>query len=189
MYQLSEPEQGFLLEIARRAVQAHLFRMELRLPEIPPGPIHEPSGVFVSVQKAGQLRGCVGSTRAVRPLYRSVAECAVAAGSADPRFAPVGRDELPDVCLEISVLSMVEGIEDVSSIQVGVHGLLIQKNGLCGLLLPQVAMRYGWDRLRFLEEACAKAGLGRDDWKADASIHIFTAQVFGEHRQEPPGNS
>lgn len=95
---------------------------------------------------------------------------------------PLTLSELPLVEFEISVLSKVERVENVIEIEVGVHGLLISKNGARGLLLPQVATAYGWDRERFLEETCRKAGLKFDDWKDGATIHRFSALVFGERQ-------
>jgi uncharacterized protein (TIGR00296 family) len=86
------------------------------------------------------------------------------------------------VDFEISVLSPMERVEDVAEIEVGTHGLLISKRGYRGLLLPQVATAYSWDRLTFLQETCRKAGLRADDWKDGATIHRFSAFVFSEKR-------
>jgi AmmeMemoRadiSam system protein A len=137
-------------------------------------------GVFVSLHKGTELRGCIGSILATSPLYRSTAECAIAAAVGDPRFMPLTRAELATVEFEISVLSAPEYVNDVKTIEVGKHGLLITKKNARGLLLPQVAVEHGWSREKFLEETCKKAGLRSDDWKEDSTIQSFTALVFSE---------
>ena len=113
-------------------------------------------------------------------VARCFIDMAVACSSRDPRFQPVTPDEFPNLHLEISVLSPLDEIHDVERIQVGKHGLMIRKGTASGLLLPQVATEYGWDRRRFLEETCRKAGLETGAWKeSDARIFIFSAQIFG----------
>src|SRR5213078_4331672 len=116
------------------------------------------------------------------PLYRSAAECAIAAAVGDPRFMPLMEAEVAAVEFEISVLSSLQPVRDILEIEVGKHGLLISKRNARGLLLPQVATMYGWDRERFLSETCRKAGLRADDWKDGATIHYFSAFVFGERQ-------
>jgi AmmeMemoRadiSam system protein A len=141
--------------------------------------LKEKKGVFVTVKKRGQLRGCIGYTRGVKPLYKIVGEMAVAAAFHDPRFTPVTEAELSDLEIEISVLTPLKRIKDVEEIEVGKHGLLIEKGFRSGLLLPQVATEYGWDRKAFLEHTCLKAGLPRDAWKdGKTSICTFSAEVF-----------
>jgi len=177
---LTEKEQQLLLQIARSAVRAYLSGQAPHLPEVPAGPLTENRGIFVSLHKYGELRGCIGNIHAASPMYRSTAECAIAAAVGDPRFMPVMLAELPEIDFEISVLSPLHKVEDISEIEVGTHGLLISKHSARGLLLPQVASTYGWTRERFLEETCRKAGLRPDDWKHDALIQSFTALVFSE---------
>jgi AmmeMemoRadiSam system protein A len=104
---------------------------------------------------------------------------AQAAAFRDPRFRPVEEEELPLLDLEISVLTPFEEIDDPEQIQVGLHGILIRKGYISGLLLPQVATERNWDRMTFLEEACRKAGLPRNAWKdPDTKIYVFSADVF-----------
>src|SRR4029079_10283421 len=98
----------------------------------------------------------------------------------DPRFAPVAISELQQLTFEISVLSPMEQVRDVSEIEIGKHGLLVAKGRGRGLLLPQVATQYGWTRERFLDETCRKAGLDPQDWKDGATVYCFTAEVFSE---------
>jgi AmmeMemoRadiSam system protein A len=180
MFQLTEDNQQLLLQIARNAVRSYLSGQPPHLPGVPGGMLTEPHGVFVSIHKGGQLRGCIGNVHPAGPLYRTAAECAIAAAVGDSRFMPLMMAELPEVDFEISVLSTMVRMRDFREIEVGTHGLLISKQDVHGLLLPQVATMYGWDRERFLQETCKKAGLSPDDWKEDATIQHFTALVFGE---------
>jgi len=180
MFQLTEQDQRLLLRIARDSVQFCLLKEAPYLPEVPGGLLTEPRGVFVSIHKRGELRGCIGNVHPAGALYRAAAECAVAAAVGDLRFVPITLQELPEVEFEISVLSLIEPVKNIADIEVGKHGLLISKKNARGLLLPQVAITYGWDRERFLSETCRKAGLRADDWKDGATIHYFSAFVFGE---------
>jgi uncharacterized protein len=142
----------------------------------------EPFPLFVSIHRHKELRGCIGNISPTGPLYRNVAECAISAAVRDPRFVPLTASELEHVTFEISVLSSLEPVQAPDDIEIGTHGLLITKDRDRGLLLPQVASRYGWDQVRFLNETCLKAGLKSDDWKSGATIHRFTAQVFSEQK-------
>jgi AmmeMemoRadiSam system protein A len=182
MFRLTEDDQQLLLQIARNAVRSYLSGQPPHLTNVPSGTLAEPQGVFVSIHRGGELRGCIGNVHPAGPLYRTAAECAIAAAVGDPRFMPLMMAELPEVEFEISVLSSMVPMQDFSEIEVGTHGLLISKRDARGLLLPQVATMYGWDRERFLQETCKKAGLRPDDWKEDATIQHFTALVFGERQ-------
>jgi AmmeMemoRadiSam system protein A len=133
----------------------------------------------VSLHKDGRLRGCIGQIHARQPLVRTVAEMAVAAAFEDPRFPPLRREELRDIDIEISVLTPLRRITDVGQIQVGTHGIYLRRGGYSGLLLPQVATEWGWDRNTFLEHTCEKAHLSKDAWKdGETEIYIFSADVF-----------
>ena len=180
MFQLTESEQHLLLQVARDSVQSYLLRQELLLPSVPSGVLTESHGIFVSIHKHRELRGCIGNVHPLEPLFRSAAECAIAAAVGDPRFTPLTLGEVSEVDFEISVLSPMVPVRDVSEIEVGRHGLFVSKNHSRGLLLPQVATTYGWDRERFLEETCRKAGLRAGEWRQGAVIHSFSALVFGE---------
>ena len=127
------------------------------------------------------LRGCIGSFTGSGPLVDTVREMAVSASTRDPRFPPLSEAELGEVDLEISVLSPLRPVSDPNEIEVGRHGIFITRGFHSGVLLPQVASEYGWDRETFLEHTCAKAGLPADAWRdADTRIEVFEAQVFGE---------
>ena len=180
MFQLTESDQRLLLQTARTSVRAYLSGETANEAEISNGVLTESYGIFVSIHKNGELRGCIGNVHPSVPLYRSAAEYAIAAAVSDPRFVPMTPDELPAADFEISVLSLMEPVEDITEIEIGLHGLMITKQAARGLLLPQVATEHQWNRVRFLRETCIKAGLNPDDWKSGATIHRFAAFVFGE---------
>jgi AmmeMemoRadiSam system protein A len=179
MSPLTETDQRLLLRLARAELEATL--LSLREPPFTNVPVSllQPCGAFVTLRRSGQLRGCVGRVRTFLPLHKTVRECAVAAALSDPRFPPVRGSEVASLLLEVSVLSpLVETKPD--EIEVGRHGLLISQHSKRGLLLPQVATEWNWDRTRFLEETCIKAGLSANAWLQGARIETFTAQVFSE---------
>jgi AmmeMemoRadiSam system protein A len=185
---LSDTDAARLLTLARQALEEYALQCRLSGVEEP----QEESlcancGAFVTLRKAGHLRGCIGHIEPSAPLYQTVRECAVAAASRDPRFEPVTPLELPDLCIEISVLSLFSDVRP-EEVEVGRHGLLISRGSRRGLLLPQVATQWHWDREQFLEETCVKAGLAPDAWRHGARIQAFTAQVFGEPEDRAVGN-
>ena len=179
---LSEMEKKELLAIVRKTIEARL--MGKPIPELQLGSevLKEKKGAFVTLKIHDHLRGCIGYIEARKPLYKTVGEMALAAAFDDPRFPPLKPDEFKNVAIEISILSPLKKVKDPNEIEVGIHGLYIIKGFHSGLLLPQVAMEYGWDRLTFLQETCHKAGLQRGAWKEqDANVYIFSAEVIGEH--------
>lgn len=136
-------------------------------------------GAFVSLHKGDELRGCIGTFEADRPLYETVSNMAVAAATEDTRFTPLTLNELDEVNIEISVLSERSLIKNIDEIVVGKHGLYIEMGYRRGVLLPQVATEYKWDRETFLAHTCMKASLPQDAWKKEGiKIKIFTAEVF-----------
>jgi len=182
---LTSAERGALLRFARDTIAAHLTD------GAPPSPVplHDPqrhSGAFVTLHVHRELRGCIGHPGSVRPLDEVVGQCAIAAATEDPRFPPLTAGELPDVDIEISVLTPVRPVEDVREIEVGRDGLIVQDGHRRGLLLPQVATERGWDRDTFLSHTCLKAGLGPDAWRTGAKISRFQAEVFSEHSERDP---
>lgn len=180
---LNPQQRQQLLRIARESIEAVLGG---RRPSVDASQLDEvltrPSGAFVSLHtKDGDLRGCIGSIEPVAPLCQAVSANAINAAFRDPRFYPVRPDELPELHIEISVMSPIEAVEDVEAIEVGRDGLIISRGGRAGLLLPQVATNYGWDRETFLRQTCVKAGLPPDSWRAPGCrIQRFSAEVFGE---------
>lgn len=177
---LSNEDRLTLLEFARQAIVTVVC--ERRIPDIPhpSGALSVPAGAFVTLHSTGQLRGCVGQVENPGPLMDMVARAAINAALHDTRFAPVVAEELASLEIEISVLSPLEPIAP-EAIVAGSHGLLVVRGPFRGLLLPQVATERGWNATRFLQEACAKAGLPTDAWKSPSTqIYAFTADVFSE---------
>lgn len=182
---LSAADKKLLLQLARASIEAHLLDKPVPGPETVPRSLCEPRGAFVSLHRRGQLRGCIGYLEAVKPLGETVREMAAAAAFHDPRFRPLGKDELADLEVEISVLSPMQLIKNIDEIQVGSHGLYIVQGYCRGLLLPQVATEYKWDRLTFLQQTCCKAGLPSDAWKDPGTkIYLFTAEIISDHPQK-----
>jgi AmmeMemoRadiSam system protein A len=141
-----------------------------------------PGAAFVTLRgrTSGELRGCRGEIRAVRPLAESVMEGAVAAALDDPRFPPVSPAELPNLTVEISVLSPMTGAKP-ADVDVTRHGVMIMYRGRRGLLLPQVATELGWSREQLLAGVCSKAGLPVQTWRdPSAQLLTFEADVWGE---------
>lgn len=137
-------------------------------------------GVFVTLHLGGELRGCIGQLQLRGDLGQEVARCAVAAGSANPRFEPVAASELARLEIEVSVLGPLQPVNAVGQVKVGRDGLLVEQHGRRGVLLPQVAIEWGWDVETFLAQVCRKAGLPLDAWKHGATLWRFEAEVFAE---------
>jgi AmmeMemoRadiSam system protein A len=143
------------------------------------GKLGEEWGAFVTLNKNGHLRGCIGHIVGDKPLIHTVADMAMAAALEDPRFPNVSAEELKDIEFEISVLTPIRKVADIEEIVVGRDGIIISQKWNRGLLLPQVATDYGWDRITFLEQTCNKAGLPKNAWKDDGTIiEMFSAEVF-----------
>jgi AmmeMemoRadiSam system protein A len=190
MFSLGSREKQYLLELARRALSVAAEpreSLDSRPQEMEFG---DSAGAFVTLRHRGRLRGCIGQIGSEQSLLEIVAHCAKAAALEDPRFEPVPPDELGEIEIEISVLSQLEEIAP-DRIEVGKHGLMVSRGWKRGVLLPQVAIECRWAAGRFLEETCAKAGLGRDAWREpDTKIHAFTAEVFCEsacRAEQSPG--
>jgi uncharacterized protein len=137
-------------------------------------------GAFVTLKIDGELRGCIGHVIGVTPLIESVAQNARAAALDDPRFPSVRPAELDRISIEVSALTPMREVADASEVEVGRHGLMITKGHRRGLLLPQVATEYGWDREEFLAHTCRKAGLPPAAWRSGCTLECFEAEVFGE---------
>ena len=145
----------------------------------------EKRGVFVTLNKYGSLRGCIGYIAAVKPLAEAVTEMAQAAAFSDPRFQSLTPEEFDAIDIEISVLSPVEKVSDIEEIEVGRDGLIISLGSRSGLLLPQVATEHKWNKIQFLEHTCYKAGLPGDSWQSpEVKIEKFSADIFGEKSRD-----
>ena len=177
---LTDDQKRRLLEIARGSIDA-LFSGSRQLPQAD-DVLPDASGVFVTIKNRGELRGCLGTLQMRAPLGEEVARCARDSATEDPRFPPLAAAELPDTSLEISVLGPLEAIDPTAegAVVVGQHGLVVEQGGRRGLLLPQVAVEWGWTAEQFLRQTCYKAGLPLDAWQHGARVYRFDAQVFGE---------
>ena len=180
--ELNAKEKQLLLEIARQAVVQGVRTGKDQVEPREEKALNQRNGCFVTIRQNGRLRGCIGNFQSEQPLFREVASMAVASATRDPRFYPMKEADLGNFTLEISVLSPLRKAESLEEIEVGRHGLYIEKGFYRGVLLPQVATEHGWDRQTFLEQTCIKAGLPTNAWEADdAEIYLFSAQVFGEN--------
>jgi len=176
--EFSSEERAQLLRLAHDSISSALEDREISLD--PPTPhLAELRGTFTSLHLHGELRGCVGYLLPTFPVYRAVSETARAAAFDDNRFAPVTKEEASQLEIELSILSPATSVS-AEKIEIGRHGLLITWHGRRGLLLPQVPVERGWDRITFLEQTCRKAGLPADAWQKGAAIEAFTAEVFGD---------
>jgi hypothetical protein len=181
-FSLNAHEKSELLALARKSVEhavreGNLYQVEASSSEL----LNQERGAFVTLKKSGELRGCIGYMSSLKPLTLTVRDTATFAALRDPRFPPVSASELPQLEYEISVLSPLRRVRDVREIKVGEHGLLMKDDTHEGVLLPQVPVEERWDRQKFLEETCAKAGMRAGCWKDEnTDIFQFTAVVFGD---------
>ena len=176
---IEDKDQQLLLNLARHSIHTTLQKgRRLSAVESLSPLLREKRGTFVTLWLE-ELRGCIGFPYPVKPLAEAVQEAAISAALHDTRFPPVRLEELSHIEIEISVLTPPKAIEP-TQVEIGVHGLIVSTGSRSGLLLPQVAMEYGWDVETFLRQTCAKAGLPPEAWQNGASLFAFEAQVFSE---------
>ena len=180
-FNLTDQEKIFLLQLARNSIRLHLQGMSNEQVSYFSTNLKTKSGAFVTLHIDKQLRGCIGYVKAFKPLQDAIASLAVSAAFNDPRFPALTFEEFKHIDLEISVLTPPVIVNDVAEIQIGRDGLIIKNGFYEGLLLPQVAVEYNWDRNTFLEQTCRKAGLPADSWKdGKTEIFRFSALLFDE---------
>jgi AmmeMemoRadiSam system protein A len=177
---LSDAQKHALVDLARRSIESQVTGSSQPVPLAVDLP--DASGVFVTIRRRGDLRGCLGTLQCDQGLAGEVARCAADAASEDPRFPPVAAGELAELSVEVSVLGPLEPIDprDSRAITLGRHGLVAEQGTRRGLLLPQVATEWAWTTDQFLRQTCLKAGLPGDAWQHGARISRFDAEVFGE---------
>lgn len=180
---LSHEQRVLLLKVARESIEAAAARQAYRPPKAEDPELLRPAAVFVTLNKEGQLRGCIGTIEAMQPMIEAVAELARSSATEDPRFPPVRPAEVAKLDIDISVLTPAQRVNDINEIEVGTHGLIIQDGHCRGLLLPQVATEWGWDCEQFLDHCCLKAGLDKGHWRNGGEIYSFMAEVFGEEQE------
>ena len=182
-------EGAYLVRIARRAIETYLLDGS-RIKVDPPYKVLKSNfGVFVTLNlyPKGLLRGCIGYPEPILPLYKATIEAAIAAATEDPRFPPLSIGELSSVVVEVSILSPPEKIIVDSreklpeKVVIGKHGLIVRSGWFGGLLLPQVAVEYGWNSKEFLDQTCIKAGMQSGCWlREDVDVYRFSARIFKE---------
>jgi AmmeMemoRadiSam system protein A len=175
-------QHKYLLNLAREAVDVAVRhgRKLMREEDTVEEALRKPLGAFVTLTAHDALRGCIGYTEPLYPLYETIIRAGTAAALQDPRFLPVTARELADLHFEISVLSPLQ-LATPDEIIIGTHGLVIEQGRARGLLLPQVPVELGWGREEFLAHTCQKAGLPSDAWRSNATLYTFTAEVFADH--------
>ncbi|MBN2270864.1 MAG: AmmeMemoRadiSam system protein B [Sedimentisphaerales bacterium] len=142
--------------------------------------LKEPRAAFVTLKKAGRLRGCIGDIFPSQPLYKSVLSNAINAAFRDRRFTPLQKEEFNDITIEISALTRPKSVPSANDIRIGTDGIVLNKAGRSAVFLPQVASEQGWDLSQTLTQLSLKAGLAADDWNEGAAFLVFQADVFGE---------
>lgn len=199
---LSPDERATLLRLARASLEQTIAgrdSLDRMLRELRPSPaLEQERGAFVSLHRVrgragsgpGELRGCIGHMEGSRPLFREVIDIARSSALSDPRFSPVGPNELSSLSIEISALTPRSPLPRPEGFRPGVDGIEIELDGRRGVFLPQVATEQGWDTEATLLHLCRKAGLPEGSWReAEARLLVFQAEVFGEGQEAmpPPG--
>ena len=189
MYSLEDGKE--LINLAKESIKTHFSDKEPDISQETKDKYSEKSGVFVTLHKEGQLRGCIGFTEPIYPLYEAIIKAATSAGFNDPRFPQLQQDEIDSIAFEVSILTPPQLIrvnrpEDyLKQIQIGKDGLIIKAGVYSGLLLPQVAVEYNWDVETFLRQTCMKASLSYEAWQnLSHQIYKFQAQIFSEEEGE-----
>lgn len=189
--ELSRVEKELLLDLARTTMRTVLdggSHEQVKLEEhlLTPA-LQEQRGVFVTLHKDHDLRGCIGYILPMLPLWQAVVENARNAAFCDPRFSPLKPDEFEGIDIEISVLTVPDKIKDISEFRVGIDGIILKKGFHQAVFLPQVAPEQGWDAQTKLKYLSMKAGLPPNGWTSGAVFETFQAEVFGE--ADPEGSS
>jgi AmmeMemoRadiSam system protein B/AmmeMemoRadiSam system protein A len=185
---LEPADRAALLALARSTIERFLSGERHRDPAVYvdlenlPAAAKFMAGAFVTLKRAGNLRGCIGAIYPRQPLWKAVVENAIHAAWNDRRFAHVEKAELPELSVEISVLTPPREIPSPEGFEVGRHGIICEKEGRRAVFLPQVAPEQGWDREETLNHLARKAGLAPDAWREGARFWVFEAQVFGEEK-------
>jgi uncharacterized protein (TIGR00296 family) len=191
---LTETEGRAAVKLARKTIETFLSEGRLSGPQdsgIDLSPVFgENRGVFVTLTEDGLLRGCIGHPYPDSTLEEAILDSAISAATRDPRFPPVGKEELDSIVVEVTILTQPEKInvppKDLpDNVEIGKHGLIVKQGYYQGLLLPQVAPENNMDPIDFLSHTCMKAGLSPDAWVKGAEVYRFEGQIFKE--KEPGG--
>ena len=180
MAELNRKEQKELLALVRSTIKNYLASASRDYPPNSNPVFNEKRGVFVTLHRRSELRGCIGYPLPTKSVWEAVVDNAIAASTEDPRFPSVTAAELPELDIEISVLTVPQKVANHEQVKVGRDGIIISKGFQRGLLLPQVPTEQGWDLEQYISYGCRKAGLSQDEWKKGVQIETFQALVFGE---------
>ncbi len=173
-------ERQMIVDIAHAAVDFsvnHKAKPQINYDTVPPK-FMEQGAVFVTLEKHGNLRGCIGDIVPQRPLVDSILMRSYSAALEDPRFPPVTPEELPLIDIEVSVLSPPVPVLSYNDIIIGKHGVILQKKMNSAVFLPQVPVEQGWTLEDTLNHLAVKAGLQKDDWKSECKFFVFVAEVL-----------
>jgi uncharacterized protein (TIGR00296 family) len=179
------------VKLARKAIETYLAEKKV-IGDRYSGVFEQKRGVFTTLTKHGMLRGCIGFPYPIKRLDEAIIESAIAAATDDPRFPPVRLEEMDEIIVEVTVLTPPEKLnvkptELPKHVEIGKHGLMVKRGYYSGLLLPQVAVEYGFDPEEFLAQTCMKAGLPPDCWLVEGTeVYRFEGQIFKE--VEPRGD-
>ena len=180
---MNKAQKHALLKVARDTVEAVITGKRPPKVEADDPDLATHLGCFVTLKTGEELRGCIGQFTGDKPLVNMVVEMAMASATGDPRFFdnPLTTDDLPDLDIEISVLSELKKTADPLSLRLGIDGIYIKRGHLSGCFLPQVATETGWSKVEFLSYCCShKAGLPEDAWRdPKTDVFLFSAEVFG----------
>lgn len=178
---IAAEERAKLVRLARESVLATVTGKALPRIKDPSGVLGQMRGCFVTLKNRGRLRGCIGVFQPDRPLGQMVVQMGAAAAR-DPRFVgnPIVSYEVPELSVEVSVLSPLQETKEPAKLQVGTHGIYVVCGGRAGCFLPEVATEAGWNAEEFLSHCCSgKAGLPADAWKhPEATVYLFTSEKF-----------
>jgi uncharacterized protein (TIGR00296 family) len=185
---LTKQEGELAVRLARKAIEECLKNGKKTSPDNLPKVFKEKRGVFVTLNKkkgSKELRGCIGRPYPILPLGEAIIVSAINAARDDPRFHPVKTEEINDLVIEVTVLTIPKRIkakpkELPDKIVIGKDGLIVAASMSSGLLLPQVAVEHGFDSTEFLCQTCMKAGLMPDAWLNGAEVYSFEGQIFEE---------
>lgn len=177
---LNPSDRKTLLTLARDTIERFLTTKTAPLARNPSPALEQTRGMFVTLNKHGKLRGCIGEIVTEKPLYQLVGTVALKSALEDRRFRPLRRDELKDIEIEISVLTQAAPVATAEDIVVGRDGVIVKKDGRSAVFLPQVATEQGWGRDEMLDQLCLKAGLPAGSWRQGAQFLTFQAEVFSE---------
>ncbi len=176
----SSEEKSQLLSVARNAILEYLSQGKKIYPETDNPNFSQKRGIFVTLHQRHDLRGCIGYPLPEKPVIEAVVDNAISSAVHDPRFKPLKLEELSQIHIEVSVLTLPIEVKRVEDVVVGRDGIIISKGFHRGLLLPQVPVEQHWDREQYISYGCLKAGLDEGEWKRGVKIQTFQAEVFTE---------